>query len=128
MSEPAGEKPILVRLVANWCDSRHLCELFNAMTSDGNYEWAFRDLAGTPRRMRITWDESPDFWAVCNAPPADVAGTLDRSRTVVFQMEPLMWTERMRGLWGEWAAPSPSPSSRSATIAATGTPAIGGSA
>ncbi len=109
MSEPAGEKPILVRLVANWCDSRHLCELFNAMTSDGNYEWAFRDLAGTPRRMRITWDESPDFWAVCNAPPADVAGTLDRSRTVVFQMEPLMWTERMRGLWGEWAAPSPLP-------------------
>lgn len=100
--------PIRVQLLANWCSSTELCELFNPMTSAGNYEWEFRGLDGELRRLRITdSDDDPDFWAVINAPPAEAAGCFDRERTVVFQMEPLMWTERMRGRWGRWAAPSP---------------------
>lgn len=107
MSRETAPEPIRVGLLANWCDSRQLCELYNRMTTDGNYEWVFRDLNGATRRLRITWDDEPDFWAVCNAPPPERADTLDRSRTVVFQMEPLMAGEAMRDRWGEWAAPSP---------------------
>jgi hypothetical protein len=103
------DRVIRVRLIANWCSSRQLCELFNRMTTEGNYEWRFRDLAGAERRLRITSadDDEPDYWAIINAPPATERETFDRSRTVVFHMEPLMWTERMRPLWGRWAAPSP---------------------
>ena len=103
---PAAE-PIRVQLLSNWCDSRRLCELFNRMTSAGNYEWVFRDLAGDVQRLRITPEDDADFYAVCNRPPAGHSGRLDRARTIVFQMEPLMWTEAMRPQWGEWAAPSP---------------------
>ena len=100
---------IRVRMLANWCSSQELCELFNAMTADGNYEWPFRDLEGVERRLRMTSaiDEEPDYWAVVNAPPAGELELLDRRRTVVFQMEPVMWTEAMRERWGSWAAPSP---------------------
>lgn len=100
---------IRVRMLANWCSSGELCELFNRMTSQGNYEWRFRDLAGVEHRLRMTSaaDEEPDYWVVINAPPASEEGHFDPSRTVVFQMEPLMWTERMRERWRRWAAPSP---------------------
>ena len=61
---------ISVRLLANWCDSRTLCDLFNRMTTDGRYEWRFDDMQGAPRRLRIIWDDDePDYWAVVNAPP-----------------------------------------------------------
>jgi Glycosyltransferase family 10 (fucosyltransferase) C-term len=99
---------IRVRMLANWCGSAELCELFNSMTSEGNYEWRFRDLDGRERRLRMTAaDEEPDYWVVINAPPAGDEGRFDPSRTIVFQMEPLMGTERMRERWGRWAAPSP---------------------
>ncbi len=100
---------IRVRMLANWCSSDELCELFNRMTAEGNYEWRFSDLDGAERRLRITAadDEEPDYWVVINAPP-DGSARFDRRRTVVFHMEPLMWTEQMRGRWGNWAAPSPS--------------------
>jgi hypothetical protein len=100
---------IRVRMLANWCSSSEVCELFNRMTTEGNYEWRFSDLDGAERRLRITAadDQEPDYWVVINAPPNE-SERFDRSRTVVFHMEPLMWTEQMRGRWGSWAAPSPS--------------------
>jgi GR25 family glycosyltransferase involved in LPS biosynthesis len=99
---------IRVGMLANWCDSRELCELFNRMTSAGNYEWEFRDAEGAPRRLRMVTDaESADCWAVLNAPRPEDRGSFDPARTVVFQMEPLMSAEGMRERWGEWAAPSP---------------------
>jgi hypothetical protein len=95
-------------MLTNWCDSWELCELFNRMTSEGNYEWVFRDLDGETRRLRMTADDDePDFWAVINSPPPGEESRIDPSRTVVFQMEPLMATDAMRGRWGRWAAPSP---------------------
>ncbi len=99
---------IRVRMLANWCSSSELCELFNRMTTEGNYEWRFTDLDGAERRLRITAadDEEPDCWVVINAPP-DESERFDRRRTVVFHMEPLMWTEQMRGRWNSWSAPSP---------------------
>ena len=99
---------IRVRMLADWCSSDELCELFNRMTTEGNYEWRFSDLDGAERRLRITAadDEEPDYWVVINAPPHELE-SFDRRRTVVFHMEPLMWTEQMRGRWGNWAAPSP---------------------
>lgn len=103
-----ASEPIRARLLANWCGSAELCELFNRMSSAGNYEWEFIDLDGVPRRLRITdSDDDPDFWVVLNAPPPGEEVPADPGRTVVFQMEPLMWSERMRGRWGRWAAPSP---------------------
>jgi len=99
---------ISVRLLANWCDSRTLCDLFNRMTTDGRYEWRFDDMQGAPRRLRISWDDDdPDYWAVLNAPPPGEPVALDPARTVVFPMEPLMWAETMRERWGAWASPSP---------------------
>jgi Glycosyltransferase family 10 (fucosyltransferase) C-term len=108
-ASPGGPGEVIrVRMLASWCDSRTLCELFNRMTAEGNYEWRFHGLDGAERRLRITWatDQEPDYWVVINAPSGEEQ-SLDRSRTVVFHMEPVMWTEQMRGLWGEWAAPSP---------------------
>ncbi len=100
---------IRVRMLCNWCDSRTLCELWNRMTADGNYEWPFCDEDGGRRRIRMVWDDAAtDYWVVINRPQPGEECTLDRSRTVVFQMEPEMWTERMRRQWGSWAAPSPS--------------------
>jgi Glycosyltransferase family 10 (fucosyltransferase) C-term len=103
-----GTEPIRVRLLANWCDPRTLCELFNRMSSDGRYGWRFEDALGAPRTLEITWDDDdPDYWAVINAPPpGDHGPAPDPGRTVVFHMEPLMWTETMRPRWGAWAAPS----------------------
>ena len=48
-------------MLASWCDSRTLCELFNRMTAEGNYEWRFHGVDGAERRLRITWatDEEP---------------------------------------------------------------------
>lgn len=99
---------IRVRMLTNWCSSHDLCELFNRMTTDGNYEWRFRDLEGAAHRLRITAaDDDPDYWVVINAPPPGERVRLDAGRTVVFQMEPLMWSKPMRAQWGSWAAPSP---------------------
>ena len=57
---------IQVRMLANWCSSGELRELFNRMTTEGNYEWRFSDLDGAERRLRITAadDEKPDYWVV----------------------------------------------------------------
>jgi hypothetical protein len=100
--------PIRVRMLSNWCDSRALCELFNRMTSENGYEWQFLDARGSRRRIRMVWeDDDPDYWVVMNSPPPAEESTLDPARTVVFPMEPLMWTEAMRPLWGRWASPSP---------------------
>ena len=48
----------------------------------------------------------PGGWVGINAPPPGFEHFVPW-RTVVFQMEPVMWSERMRGRWGSWAAPSP---------------------
>ncbi|MDX6581027.1 MAG: hypothetical protein QOI10_211 [Solirubrobacterales bacterium] len=98
---------IRVRPLSWWSDSRGLCELFNSMTPQGNYEWPFTDLAGRPWRMRLVDDDAAtDFWAVFSATGAEQADP-DPARTVVFQQEPEMSSEPMRGRWGPWAAPSP---------------------
>ena len=100
---------IRVRMLANWCSSRELCELFNRMTTEEQYEWHFRGLDGAERRLRMmsSDDEPPDYWVLINAPPAGEDAQFEPDRTVVFQMEPLMWTAAMRERWGRWAAPSP---------------------
>jgi GR25 family glycosyltransferase involved in LPS biosynthesis len=107
--ENSSRKDVRVRMLSNWCSSLELCELFNRMTSDGNYEWRFEGLDGHEYGLRMTWDdaEQPDYWVVINQPPESEREQLVRDRTVVFQMEPLMWSERMRERWGTWAAPSP---------------------
>jgi hypothetical protein len=56
---------IRVGMLTNWCDSRSLCELFNRMTTDGNYEWI--DPYGRRIRMVVN-DPEPDYWVVINRP------------------------------------------------------------
>src|ERR1039457_4917005 len=103
-----GESAIRVRMLANWCDSRTLCELFNRMSSNNDYEWHFLDAGGARRQIRMTWDDNdPDYWVVINGPQAADESHIDPARTVVFHMEPLMWTDTLRPLWGRWASPSP---------------------
>lgn len=99
---------VRVRMTCNWCPPRELCELFNRMTTDGNYEWCWTAEDGVPRRLRIVADDgAADFWCVINAPWPGDEKLLDRERTVVFQMEPEMASAAMRERWGRWAAPSP---------------------
>jgi GR25 family glycosyltransferase involved in LPS biosynthesis/glycosyltransferase involved in cell wall biosynthesis len=109
--ESDPDHAIKVRMLGNWCSSRELCEIWNRMTSGGTYGWNFRGLDGIERRLQMTSDqdesEEPDYWVVINAPQAADERRLDRSRTVVFHMEPRMWSEGMREQWGRWAAPSP---------------------
>jgi GR25 family glycosyltransferase involved in LPS biosynthesis/tetratricopeptide (TPR) repeat protein len=104
-----GVQALRVRMLSHWCAEAELRELWNRMTTDGDYEWRFRGLDETERCLRLVGDddEDPDHWVVLNAPPPGHESRLDPARTVVFQMEPLMWTERMRERWGRWAAPSP---------------------
>jgi hypothetical protein len=95
---------IRVGMLTNWTEPRSLCELFNRMTTDGNYEWI--DPHG--RRIRMVADDpEPDYWVVINSPRPQDEPLISRERTIVFQMEPEMWTPRMRRQWGTWASPSP---------------------
>jgi GR25 family glycosyltransferase involved in LPS biosynthesis/glycosyltransferase involved in cell wall biosynthesis/GT2 family glycosyltransferase len=104
-----SRRQLRVRLLWNWCSSRELCQLFNRMTTEGDYEWRFEGLDGQEYGLRITSSDEPepDYWVVINAPPAGEQEQLDRDRTVVFQMEPMMSSEAIRPGWGTWAAPSP---------------------
>lgn len=95
-------------MLTDWCDSRTLCDVFNRMTTHGDHRWWFRDLDGTERCLRMTWDDpDPDAWVVINRPAVADEPRIDPTRTVVFHMEPRMWSDAMRGRWGTWSAPSP---------------------
>jgi hypothetical protein len=82
-----------VKLLCNWTSSESLRELWNKM-SQGDYTW---------NNIRLVTDANPDYFVVVNAPPIGV--TCDPSKTIVFQMEPLM--EQNKDHWKEWSAPDP---------------------
>lgn len=85
-------REIKVQLLCNWMSSVSLSELWNKM-SKGNFKW---------NKIRLVWDEPPDYWVIINKPPSGVY--FDCERTVVFQMEPLM-NSKNTYLWGEWSSP-----------------------
>lgn len=96
---------VRVSLLTSWTDPTSLTELYNRMTTRGSYEW---DDDRTGLRLRLVVDDpSPDVWVVLNRPPPSHDPLPDPSRTIVFHMEPVMWTAAMRPIWGRWAAPSP---------------------
>jgi hypothetical protein len=81
-----------VKLLTNWISSGGLRELWNKM-SQGDYNW---------NNIRIVTDDNPDYFVVLNAPPVGIK--LDPTKTIVFQMEPLM---EQNNNWGEWSVPDP---------------------
>ncbi len=98
--EPSPEVPetvsvdkdeIKIKLLGNWTTSEELSKLWNKM-SQGNYTW---------NKLRLVWEEEPDFFVVINKPPPGEE-EIDKSKTILFHMEPHMNKDKS---WGEWGNP-----------------------
>lgn len=79
-----------LKLLCNWTTSEQLTKIWNKM-SKGNYQWNNLQL--------ITGDTEPDYYVVINAPPSGFK--LDKSKTIVFRMEPNM--DKHPKQWKEWS-------------------------
>jgi hypothetical protein len=60
--------------------------------SQGDYRW---------NKLRLVWEEEPNFYVVINKPPPSNE-KIDKSRTILFHMEPHMNKSKV---WGEWGNP-----------------------
>ena len=89
----AGEQtaPLRVKLIADWCTSREICDVWNKM-SQGGYRW---------NDLEITWtDDDVDYYAIINRAARGEA--YRPQRTIVFPMEPAVENQG-----GPAAAPDP---------------------
>lgn len=89
-----GTKYTRVMMHCNWTDSKGLCDLWNKMTK-GNYTWG---------NLKLVWQEPADYYVVVNSVPGHVK--IDKSKTILFHMEPHM--EKHKSRFGEYADPNPS--------------------
>lgn len=86
---------IRVKPYCNWTTSTGLCQEWNKMSENNNGMW---------KNMQLTSDDDDiDFYVVINSAPEN--SKLDKKKTVVFHMEPLI--PRRPNIWGEWAQPDP---------------------
>ena len=83
-----------LKLVCNWCDSPDIRNWWNKM-SKGDYKW---------NKIQLVLEEPIDYFVVINK-PFDMNMYIDKSRTILFHMEPNM--KQNKHIWGEWADPSP---------------------
>ena len=92
----ALNKPVRVRMMCDWCSSEQLCREWSNMCLDGM----------TWKNIEITWDtENIDYYVIINR--TNETG-YDKSRTVVFQMEPWVYDEEKNWgvkTWGDWSIP-----------------------
>ena len=92
-----SEKQIRVRMLCDWCSSEQLCREWSNMCLDG-FRWD---------NIEITWDtENIDYYVIINR--TNETG-YDKSRTIVFQMEPWVFDEDKNWgvkTWGDWSIPS----------------------
>lgn len=90
------DKPIRVRMMCDWCSSEQLCREWSNMCMDG-FCW---------KNIEITWEtENIDYYIIINR--TNEIG-YDKSRTIVFQMEPWVYDERKNWgvkTWGDWSIP-----------------------
>ena len=86
-----------VRMMCDWCSSEQLCREWSNMCLDGLH-W---------NNIEITWDtENIDYYVIINR--TNETG-YDKSRTIVFQMEPWVFDEGKNWgvkTWGDWSIPS----------------------
>ena len=92
----ALHKLIRVRMMCDWCSSEQLCREWSNMCLDGM----------TWKNIEITWDtENIDYYVIINR--TNETG-YDKSRTVVFQMEPWVYDDGKNWgvkTWGDWSIP-----------------------
>ena len=93
----ALHKLIRVRMMCDWCSSEQLCREWSNMCMDGM----------TWKNIEITWDtENIDYYVIINR--TNETG-YDKSRTVVFQMEPWVYDDGKNWgvkTWGDWSVPT----------------------
>lgn len=92
-----SDKPVRIRMMCDWCSSEQLCREWSNMCLDG-FIW---------NNIEITWDtENIDYYVIINR--TNETG-YDKSRTIVFQMEPWVCDEGKNWgvkTWGDWSIPS----------------------
>jgi GR25 family glycosyltransferase involved in LPS biosynthesis len=92
-----SEKRIRVRMMCDWCSSEQLCREWSNMCLKG-FSW---------KNIEITWDtDNIDYYVIINR--TNETG-YDKSRTIVFQMEPWVCDEGKNWgvkTWGDWSIPS----------------------
>ena len=92
-----SDKPVRIRMMCDWCSSVQLCREWSNMCLDG-FRWD---------NIEITWDtENIDYYVIINR--TNETG-YDKSRTIVFQMEPWVCDEGKNWgvkTWGDWSIPS----------------------
>jgi GR25 family glycosyltransferase involved in LPS biosynthesis len=103
IKQPRKEGATRIKVMCDWCSSEQLCENYNKMCNDpSNYCW---------NNMQITWeDEDIDYYVLINRPLYGIGEYYDPAKTVVFQMEPWVYSDaKPWGVktWGEWASPDP---------------------
>ena len=97
ISQPSNK--MRVKMMCDWCSSEQLCQEWSNMCLDG-FRW---------KNIEITWDnENIDYYVIINRTNETC---YDKSRTIVFQMEPWVYDdEKNWGVktWGEWSKPDSS--------------------
>ena len=79
-----------IRLECNWTDSKTLCNLWNKMSKNNNFQWD---------NIQIVSDGDFDYTVIINM-PSSPNFKYDPSKTIVFKMEPLMDIDTNK--WGDW--------------------------
>jgi hypothetical protein len=92
-----SSKTVRIRMMCDWCSSEQLCREWSNMCYSG-FNW---------KNIEITWDtENIDYYVIINR--TNETG-YDKSRTIVFQMEPWVFDEGKNWgvkTWGDWSIPS----------------------
>jgi FkbM family methyltransferase len=99
ITQPSNK--IRVKMLCNWCSSEQLCREWSNMCLDG-FSW---------NNIEITWDnKNIDYYVIINQ-TNETGYDNDKSRTIIFQMEPWVYhDEKNWGVktWGEWSKPDSS--------------------
>lgn len=87
-----------IKMMCNWCSSKSLCNTWKNMCTK-DYSW---------KDIEITWEDTDiDYYVIINYPLTN--DYFDKSRTIVFQMEPWVNDESKKWgvkTWGIWAEPN----------------------
>ena len=87
---------IRIQMMCDWCSSEQLCREWSNMCLD-EFRW---------NNIEITWDNvNIDYYVIINRTNET---DYDKSRTVVFQMEPWVYDEEKNWgvkTWGDWSVP-----------------------
>jgi GR25 family glycosyltransferase involved in LPS biosynthesis len=93
--QPVSNK-IRLKMLCDWYSSKQLCQEWSNMCLDG-FSW---------NNIEITWDnENIDYYVIINRTNET---DYDKSRTIVFQMEPWVYDDGKNWgvkTWGEWSKP-----------------------